>query len=397
MSAIVKAFNLVGESPQNAMLTTKVYRRVFMRIALSIQLTLYALAWLLIGLAFGLGRQAVMAWSLAWGILAAVTGALANPQWFAAPAILLVMNTAVVLAFASLLWGCTKAYREPVNPMHAVVPLLGATLVDVMRYEWFAETTTVRLIGFVRLSALVWLPGLMVVYFFSLRAYWLSENVVPATESFTGQSALDQVAITLFLISLGSFNFAQAVFVIGRMARRLTELSETDQLTRLANRRTLMRQMTAEDARLRRTGRDNAVLMMDLEHFKKLNDTHGHQAGDLALKEVADAVKSVIRANDLLARYGGEEFLLLSPETNLEAALVLGNRIRERIMTLSIATGAHTVKVTASIGIAMSAMDETHFEKVIKRADDALYQAKARGRNCVVVSKLEPPRDDHEL
>ncbi len=379
--------------------------------ALSIQLTLYALAWFLIGLAFGLGRKAVMAWSLAWGILAAATGSLANPQWSGAPAILMVMNTAVVLAFASLLWGCAKAYREPVNSMHIVLPVLGAMLIDVMRYLWVAETVSIRMVGFTacvawpilqsvirltralkgigfsRLSALVWLPGLMVVYFFSLRAYWIFDKILPPAEIFVGQSSLDHVAIALFLISLGSFNFAQAAFVIGRMARRLTELSETDQLTRLANRRTLMRQMTVEDARLRRTGRDYAVLMLDLDHFKKLNDTYGHHAGDLALKEVADTVKDVIRANDLLARYGGEEFLLLSPETNLEAALILGNRIRERVMTLSIAVGTETVKVTTSIGIAMSAIDETHFEEVIKRADDALYQAKARGRNCVVVSQ----------
>jgi diguanylate cyclase (GGDEF)-like protein len=164
----------------------------------------------------------------------------------------------------------------------------------------------------------------------------------------------------------------------------LEMLSTTDSLTGLSNRRQLMEVLEKEARRNQRHQRPLSVLMLDVDRFKKLNDTHGHLAGDEVLRKLAWILKQEIRNVDHAARYGGEEFLIMLPETNIDGASEVGERIRARIEQEKLAFDGTEVKVTASIGIACCPVEGEAAETLIGRADEALYKAKRAGRNRVV-------------
>jgi diguanylate cyclase (GGDEF)-like protein len=123
--------------------------------------------------------------------------------------------------------------------------------------------------------------------------------------------------------------------------------------------------------------------MFDLDHFKRVNDSHGHHVGDRCIVMLADVVKSSIRQSDLFARFGGEEFVLLLPETNLAPALQLCERLRQRVEAQRVDTGAGEIAITVSVGLADFQQNMTTLEEIIARADAALYAAKRNGRNQV--------------
>jgi diguanylate cyclase (GGDEF)-like protein len=124
--------------------------------------------------------------------------------------------------------------------------------------------------------------------------------------------------------------------------------------------------------------------MLDLDHFKRVNDLFGHKAGDFALQAIATAWKFEIRQNDYICRYGGEEFAILLPETNLESALLAAERLRSAVMQLSLTEVSAELRLTVSIGVAvLSDPDNQTIDLVIERADLALYQSKQNGRNRV--------------
>jgi diguanylate cyclase (GGDEF)-like protein/PAS domain S-box-containing protein/putative nucleotidyltransferase with HDIG domain len=165
--------------------------------------------------------------------------------------------------------------------------------------------------------------------------------------------------------------------------QRLEELATTDALTGLWNRRRFLEVLERECARAARTGRGLAVAMLDVDHFKAVNDTHGHAFGDRVLAEVAAVLKAEARETDTVARYGGEEFVILMPETSAEQAVVAAERIRRRIAAQPVADGKRSVDVTVSLGIRSATGEEAAAETVVRLADEALYAAKQSGRNCV--------------
>ena len=160
------------------------------------------------------------------------------------------------------------------------------------------------------------------------------------------------------------------------MMRKLAEMSTTDALTGLANRRKLMERLKHEIARATRSGRPLALLMLDLDHFKDVNDRLGHQKGDEVLRRCAEVAQRNVRKIDLVARYGGEEFAIVLPESGLAAARTAAERIRSRMEALG--EGMPTV----SIGLVLWQPGWTS-DDLLARADKALYGAKARGRNCL--------------
>ena len=376
--------------------------------ALSIQLSLYAATWFLMGRAFGLDRKAVLAWAAAWAMLAVVTLLLVDPRWTEESGLRLVLNLVLVSAFVALMWGSTKAAEIPIRAIHVWAPILGASLVDMFRYLWLEETTAIRWVGFsvfvtwpilvmvarltvslrrlgyFGITVLVWVPAAIVVTFFALRAFWMADSTPSTQPIFGDKNQADQVAIAMFLVSLGAINFAQAAFVIGRLVQKLHILSSTDQLTHLANRRTLIRQLEKEDARYRRNGRKYAIAILDLDHFKRINDTYGHLAGDQVLRVVSSALTSDVRGIDVVSRYGGEEFLVLMPEIEVDAVQSVGERIRMHISELVVPFQSTSISVTVSVGLAVPNEGDDTYESVIKRADDSLYAAKAAGRNRVI-------------
>jgi two-component system cell cycle response regulator len=166
---------------------------------------------------------------------------------------------------------------------------------------------------------------------------------------------------------------------------RLEALAHTDPLTDVLNRRALTERLANELDRARRYNSMVALLMVDLDHFKRINDTHGHLVGDDVLMEVATMLQHAVRSVDVVARYGGEEFVIVLPETAEPGAVAFAERIRERVEAHPFATddGA-TLRLTASLGVAAfpgTGVDSV--EDLFQRADQALYRAKAEGRNRV--------------
>lgn len=177
-----------------------------------------------------------------------------------------------------------------------------------------------------------------------------------------------------------------------RRNQELEELSITDGLTGLRNRRHIMATLDHEFVRASRTGRPVAVLMLDVDHFKQLNDRLGHLAGDEILVKIASAIRSAVRGVDYAARYGGEEFVVVLPETDQTAAQDVGERIREYVAG-AISAGDGAMPITLSIGVAGYPVNGASTAEVLARADAALYRAKERGRNRVELAdgNADPP------
>jgi len=164
---------------------------------------------------------------------------------------------------------------------------------------------------------------------------------------------------------------------------KLARLAATDALTGIPNRRFFDEFSAIEFSRVIRFGEPLSVLMIDLDHFKVVNDENGHLAGDEVLRKVAMVGFNVLRACDVLARIGGEEFVCLLPGTDAAGARVAAEKLRLEIEQLSIRVGAETLSVTASIGIGWICPGDTSIADAMGRADEAMYLAKAGGRNCV--------------
>jgi diguanylate cyclase (GGDEF)-like protein len=168
----------------------------------------------------------------------------------------------------------------------------------------------------------------------------------------------------------------------------LIDYAKIDPLTGLANRRALMERLQQEWARIQRHGGTLSFIMGDVDHFKRVNDTHGHTVGDRLLQAVAGAIAVQCRQTDLPIRYGGEEFAIVVPNEMASGAAVLAERCRQAVEAIQLSVGSETVTTTASFGVADSAGAESP-EAMIQRADEALYRSKNAGRNRVEVCQEE--------
>ena len=160
----------------------------------------------------------------------------------------------------------------------------------------------------------------------------------------------------------------------------------TDALTGLMNRYGLQRTLVKEIAETRRYKRLLACLMLDMDHFKKINDTYGHLVGDTAIQQIGTLLTETVRASDMVFRYGGEEFIILLPETNLGGAAIVGEKIRAAAESRVFGNGEKVFPLTLSVGIAIL-NDVESGNDMIARADEALYRAKENGRNRVEVAR----------
>jgi diguanylate cyclase (GGDEF)-like protein len=169
---------------------------------------------------------------------------------------------------------------------------------------------------------------------------------------------------------------------------RLAELAHRDPLTGLINRRRFFELAAEQLALARRHQRPCGVLMIDLDHFKRINDTYGHAAGDEALRAAADCVVATVREVDIVARFGGEELAALLPETDAPGARLIAERVRSALAALEIAFEGRVIRITASVGVAAWSASEGGIEAALDRADAALYRVKQAGRDGVA---MEPP------
>lgn len=168
-----------------------------------------------------------------------------------------------------------------------------------------------------------------------------------------------------------------------------TALASTDPLTRIINRQAALRTLTDEIGRANRYERPLAVALIDLDHFKRVNDTHGHLVGDAVLREVAGLLKANVRSADTLGRYGGEEFILVMPETDLEGGLATAENLRRVVARATVTHADDQIRTTISVGVTGGAGRESvDLDTLLRHADTALYNAKAQGRDQVQPFRL---------
>ncbi|HEX2667355.1 MAG TPA: diguanylate cyclase [Gammaproteobacteria bacterium] len=187
----------------------------------------------------------------------------------------------------------------------------------------------------------------------------------------------------LVLAVLAVLSLSVLAYVLSMRGKRIRHIAVTDLLTGALRRGAFLERASAERARSHRYGRRLCMLMLDIDHFKEVNDRHGHAIGDHALAAFAACVADTLRESDLFGRVGGEEFAVLCPETDLDQALALAERVRASVQELRLPDVDRALRITVSIGVVQDSQPAGPIERLLKAADRALYAAKAAGRNRV--------------
>ena len=197
----------------------------------------------------------------------------------------------------------------------------------------------------------------------------------------------------VFITPLVSWPLLRLLRDLETVRAKLDILATRDELTGVPNRRQFLVQANREFARCRRYETGAAFLMIDVDHFKRINDLHGHLAGDLMLREIGRAIDGSLREPDLLGRFGGEEFTVFLPHTDALGAIDVAERIRDRVANLMLEWRGEQIRTTVSIGAVVLEPAHDTLADLIAEADLALYAAKGAGRNCVRSSPGRPPMD----
>ncbi|HJW80781.1 MAG TPA: diguanylate cyclase [Acidiferrobacterales bacterium] len=208
--------------------------------------------------------------------------------------------------------------------------------------------------------------------------FWIDTNIVPLRDA--------HGRVTHFA------TIGRDLSATRQLQEELRLMASTDPLTGLLNRRRFLEQAESEFLRSQRYRHELAVVMLDVDYFKAINDTHGHFAGDQALIALSRAAENLLRGTDIIGRWGGEEFVILMPETPLAGAAILAERLREVLARLAIDTTAGTLHFTISAGVAARGGPDADITDILQRADTALYAAKQHGRNRIQVSAAEGSR-----
>ncbi|AKJ30000.1 GGDEF domain-containing protein [Caldimonas brevitalea] len=205
---------------------------------------------------------------------------------------------------------------------------------------------------------------------------WLAGRSVATALAATAVCVLSVAPLTGYVV-------LKLLYELERSRQTIRQLAITDELTGSFNRRHFREVGEVELLRARRYGTPLALILIDADHFKRVNDTHGHQCGDVLLREISLACRATLRSTDLLARLGGEELAVLLPQTDLAGALAMAERIRQEVARLALAWRDETVEATISLGVAALRPEMTSLDALLHEADVALYDAKRSGRNRV--------------
>ena len=282
----------------------------------------------------------------------------------------------VVLA-AALVWYDSASTRQVIiNICYAVQLAGGAVFLISRKDKHLGLRGLMAICGAIATVLLFARAGYAAVHF---------SDVPPLLHSGPMQSLTFSIGFVLRLV----FTCGFLLLIESHNHDELTRLATLDSLTGIYNRRTFINLAEAELARSQRNKQPLALMLIDLDHFKAINDTYGHQTGDQVLQQLRTVSESCMRSHDIFGRYGGEEFCIMAPETNREGALILAERLRTALADNPISIRPDlTVCITASIGVAC--MDGTEkqvrLDELLSRADQALYRAKDAGRNRVVLA-----------
>ena len=275
--------------------------------------------------------------------------------------------------------------NEVIGTLKRIPRLDWAVVAEIPAREAYAQIVQLR-----DVTALLVMGLLVVVGFIAYRLGLLIVRPLDRLTAGAREVAAGDLAVDL-PVGKGEVGYLTEVFngMVYRLRegrQQLEHLVVTDPLTGISNRRHLMETLESEMGRASRAKASFAILMADIDRFKKFNDTHGHIAGDEALKAVAEVLQEATRGIDRVARYGGEEFLVVLPETGIDGAVTAAERIHERLAKRGVAVGEQSVTLTLSTGVAEFPTDGDSPESLIASADAALYQAKRGGRDRVVRS-----------
>ena len=321
------------------------------------------------------GPMLVFVWLQAAGHVAIIAAGLLRPPLERRPRLVHLAVQFWFVCFALTLYAIGP-YTSPFPMLLLIFPLLGFVVIGIRRVAYGFATFAALLVATTvaeRLGALPYAPLFVPAILVDGRPHtsWiLSLGWIPLLGS----------GLTLVV-------FAYVVHQWRDREERLKELSNTDYLTDLRNRRNFMESAEIEFCRAQRYGKPLAIVMIDVDHFKRVNDDYGHGIGDQVLQLVAKVLAAEVRRHDVIARYGGEEFAFLLAETNQEQARIMAERCRERIEAAQLLVKRTVVRVTASAGIAAYPHEGVQrIEHLIDMADGALYRAKRAGRNRIAIA-----------
>ena len=335
----------------------------------------------------------------------AVTGAFAAmligargilPDWLT-----LVIGNLVLISGVSLFSMGTRRFFDMETRFRVFAGIVGVMFVPLAWYSFVEPNYSIRLqLACVVLAAIIgehaWLMhrrgGGSFAARFTQITLTLQTMILVLRASSSGtlggsadlflQSPMQAIYISSYAVTMLTLSIGVILLATERLRNDLEYLATHDMMTGTLNRRAIVESAERELARCRRHGHVMSLLMMDLDHFKKINDTYGHLVGDRVLKEFTGKVSALLRLPDQFGRYGGEEFLLLLPDTGREAAAVVADRICKA------AAESKAPTCTVSIGLATATLIDADIDSLLARADDALYRAKAGGRNQVVLAPL---------
>jgi len=365
----------------------------------AVQFLVHALGWSMAAHISGRWRDAEGQFAAFWLLLA--TGLLLYvPAWASGSAPRNLGNVLIVVALAAQHRGMSLYWeRRPPDLAYIALAVLtfAATVISLTQADGHGLRvaavclgagvmliTTVRLIwvcGSVQMPRFTWVMatgyGVLAAALCARGVQALS--VAPATKiSIDAPGHLNVPFAILVLFIGGLINLAQLRLILGRVLQHLKTEARTDALTGTANRRGLTRHLDEVHARAVHGDHPYVLMMVDIDHFKAINDQHGHAEGDRVITRIAQALRDGLRVDDFVARWGGEEFCVLMPRIRLGEARALAERL-----TMQVAAAGQP-RVTISIGVAEACVRSEMPEAVIRRADEAMYRAKQSGRNRVV-------------
>lgn len=318
--------------------------------------------------------------------------------WFTA-------DVMILLGLSTLRWGAQRLYRLPSSKLFDLTVITMAAILMLLVTP--QRTEAVYLVSILSLAASILFFGLARDHLHAFRdtftAFATNWLVIPI--ALIGCLFLLRPIILLFfpdkITVFATLNTADAkptlwvyiilillvnILIVGnsinKLVTKILTLANRDALTGIWNRHSLDKQLQHIHSSWHTSNIPYCILLIDLDHFKSINDNWGHAMGDIVLEKSANAINNVIRNDDFLCRYGGEEFLILLPNCTLEQAHQMASRCQQVLADLIIDTGENKLAITASIGCAIVTPD-TPIKHILARADKAMYSAKKAGRNCI--------------